>query len=144
MENFKFAVPLQIRFGDLDSQWHVNNARFLTFFEHARFQYLMELGLFDGQSFFDLGLIVADIHVAYLAPVKVTQKTEIGVKTTYIGHKSMKLESLMMNADTGEKLAACDTVMVGYDYHQSVSRMISADWRKVISEFEGVSFSRSG
>ena len=60
MSTFHFIYPIQIRYGDLDPQWHVNNARFVTYLEQSRFAYLVELGLFDGKGFFDLGLIVAD------------------------------------------------------------------------------------
>jgi acyl-CoA thioester hydrolase len=62
MNSYRFEYPITVRYGDLDPQWHVNNARFLTFAEQARFAYLMRLGLFDGKSFWDLPLIVGDIH----------------------------------------------------------------------------------
>ena len=36
MDDFKFHHPIEVRYSDLDPQGHVNNARFLTFFEQAR------------------------------------------------------------------------------------------------------------
>ncbi len=42
----------------------------ITFTEYARFRYLTEVGLWDGRSFMDLDLIVADTHISYLAPIK--------------------------------------------------------------------------
>ena len=64
MSEFKFFHPIEIRYGDLDPQGHVNNAKYLTYFEQARVHYLIELGLFSAdQSFMDLALIVADIHI---------------------------------------------------------------------------------
>ena len=67
MSVFRFHIPIDIRYGDLDPQWHVNNARYLTFLEQGRMEYLRALNLWDGEDFFKLGLIVADIHIAYLA-----------------------------------------------------------------------------
>jgi acyl-CoA thioester hydrolase len=64
MSEFRFFYPVQIRYADLDAQWHVNNARFLTILEQARLSYIRQLGLWDGKSFLDLGLIVADVHIA--------------------------------------------------------------------------------
>jgi acyl-CoA thioester hydrolase len=80
MTDYNYKYPLQVRYGDLDPQWHVNNARFNTYFEQARTAYLMDLGLFDGKSFFDLGLIVADVHIAYKLPVALGQKIKLAAK----------------------------------------------------------------
>ena len=91
MSEFKFYFPIQVRYGDLDPQWHVNNAKFLTYFEQARFGYLVELNLWDGKSFMDLGLIVADVHISYKAPIVLGQKVRVGVRVSKIGNKSLDL-----------------------------------------------------
>lgn len=33
---FHYWVPVEVRYADLDTQGHVNNATYLTYFEHAR------------------------------------------------------------------------------------------------------------
>lgn len=142
MTDFHFSVPIQVRYGDLDPQWHVNNARFLTYFEHARFSYLIELGLFDGKSFFDVDLIVADIHVAYLAPIELGQQVRCDVRVSRIGNKSLTLEYRLWDEQSGSDLARAETVMVSYDYRQHASKAVPAHWRERISAFEGKDFSQ--
>ena len=139
MSNFRFYYPIQVRYGDLDPQWHVNNAHFLTFMEQARVGYLRELGLFDGKSFFDIGLIVADIHVAYRAPIDLLQNIRIGVRTGRLGNKSLTLHYQIEDADTGAVLAEAETVMVAYDYHTKTTRPLSDAWRTAISQYENLS-----
>jgi len=136
MTSYHFYYPLQVRYGDLDPQWHVNNAHFLTFLEQARVGYLMELGLFDGKSFFDIGLIVADIHVAYRAPIDLLQHIRIGVRTQRLGTKSLVLQYQIEDADSGAILAEAETVMVAYDYHDKTSKPISDHWREAIRRYE--------
>jgi len=136
MPDFHFYYPLQVRYGDLDPQWHVNNAHFVTFLEQARFAYLIELGLFDGGNFLDLGLIVADVHVAYLAPILLTQKIRIGVRVARIGTKSLTFEYLVEDEAGGAPLARAETVMVAYDYPAHASIPVSDAWREKISRFE--------
>jgi len=140
MENYRFTYPLQVRYGDLDPQWHVNNARFNTYLEQARTVYLMELGLFDGQSYFDLGLIVADVHIAYKYPVALNQQITIGVRVEKIGSKSMHIAYAVFDLQTGVELATAETIMVGFDYHQKSSLVIPQHWRDVIGAFEGKAF----
>jgi acyl-CoA thioester hydrolase len=140
MSNFNFYCPIQVRYSDLDPQWHVNNARILTFLEQARFTYITELGLFKGNNFFDLSLIVADVHVAYLAPIELGQKVRVGVRTGHIGNKSLTFEYQVEEENTNQVLAKAETVMVAYDYHIRASKPVPPEWRQVIGKFEGVTF----
>ncbi len=138
MTPFRFLYPIQIRYGDLDPQWHVNNARFATYLEQARSSYLMELDLFDGHSFFDIGLIVADVHIAYLAPMTLTQKICVKMSVTRIGNKSLTMEYVIEDEQTGQATARAETVMVAYDYHTNQSIPISDEWRRKIAGYEGI------
>lgn len=140
MEGFRFTIPIQIRYGDLDPQWHVNNSRSLTFIEQARFEYLVKLGLWDGKDFFNIGLIVADAHVAFTAPMLLGQKVQVGARVAHIGSKSLRFEYLILDEETGEVLSRAETVMVHYDYYQHASTPVPEDWRRKISEFEGQQF----
>jgi acyl-CoA thioester hydrolase len=138
MPEYRFYYPIQVRYGDLDPQWHVNNARFLTFFEQARISYLMNLGLFDGHSFFDLGLIVADTHIAYKAPILLDQKVQVGVRIASIGTKSLRVECQMEDVDTQEVLSTAEFIMVAYDYHVQSSKPVPAEWRQKMAAFDGL------
>lgn len=136
MNPFHFYLPLQIRYGDLDPQWHVNNAHTVMLIEQGRLAYLMQLGLFDGKDFFNLGLIVADVHVAYLAPILLEQNIHIGVRVTRLGNKSLNFEYLIEDIDSGKALVKAESIMVTYDYHAHQSILIPAEWRARITAFE--------
>jgi acyl-CoA thioester hydrolase len=70
MSEFRFYHPIEVRYGDLDPQGHVNNAKYLTYFEQARVVYWIEMGFFSkDQSFMELGVILADVHITYFEPV---------------------------------------------------------------------------
>jgi hypothetical protein len=57
MPDFHFYHPIEIRYGDLDPQGHVNNAAYLTYMEQARLKYYEHLGLFKGNDFLRLGFL---------------------------------------------------------------------------------------
>jgi len=137
MPDYNFYCPIQVRYGDLDPQWHVNNAKFQVYLEQARFAYLIKLGLFDGHNYLDLGLIVADVHISFLAPIELGQNIRVGVRTARIGNKSMTLEYQIEDTDSKQVLAKAETVMVAYDYHLKQSTPVSDHWREVIHAFEG-------
>ncbi len=138
MSDFRFYYPVQVRYSDLDAQWHVNNARFLSIVESARLDYLRHLGLWDGSSFLDLGVIVADIHIAYLAPIDLDDEIQVGVRISRIGNKSMTFETEIQNVEDGSLKAKSEVVVVAYDYHTLKTIPVPEEWRKRIQEFEGI------
>jgi acyl-CoA thioester hydrolase len=139
MSEFKFFHPTEVRYGDLDPQGHVNNAKYLTYFEQARIYYLIQLGLFNkDQSFMEVGVIIADIHVNYHSTTHYGDPIKVGVRTLKIGNKSITTEQCVMHAETGRVMASGNVVMVTFDYEGLKPILVPADWRQKISEFEGI------
>jgi acyl-CoA thioester hydrolase len=139
MDLFKFYHPVVVRYGDLDPQGHLNNARYLTLFEQARIHYLLHLGLFKkNESFLDIGLILADAHLTFKRPVLFQDEVEIGVRISRLGNKSMKMDYRMINPRENAELATGATTLVAYDYHIQKTTPIPDAWREIITAFEGV------
>jgi acyl-CoA thioester hydrolase len=138
MADYHFQHPIEVRYGDLDPQGHVNNAKYLTYFEQARVYYFIELGLFArDQSFMEIGVIIADIHITYHAPAHYDDRIQIGVRTAKIGTRSMTVEQNVVNRETGEVLATGTVILVAFDYSEHKTMPVPGDWRRVITEYEG-------
>ena len=138
MTDYKFFHPTEVRYGDLDPQGHVNNAKYLTYFEQARVYYFMKLGLFSkDQSFMEIGVIVADIHITYQSPTHYGDNIKTGAKVTKIGNKSMTVEQCVMDAD-GKVMAKGEVILVTFDYKTMKTIPVPDDWNKKLNEFEGL------
>jgi acyl-CoA thioester hydrolase len=143
MSDFRFYHPIEVRYGDLDPQGHVNNAKHLTYFEQARVAYMIELGLFTkDQSFMKIGVIIADVHIAYFEPIYFGQNVKVGVHTVKFGTKSMTWEQNIIDADTGREFAKGEVIIVTYDYNQEKTIPVPQEWRERIIEFEGLPLER--
>jgi acyl-CoA thioester hydrolase len=139
MGEYHFYHPIEVRYGDLDPQGHVNNAAHLTYFEQARVHYLIELGLFSkDQSFMEIGVILAEVQITYLAPIYFGEKIKVGVRTEKLGGKSMTVAQNIVDANTLSELAKGRVVMVAYDYKERKTISIPEDWRKKIREYERI------
>ena len=136
MSKFRFFYPVQIRYADLDAQWHVNNAHFLTILEQARLSYIRQLGLWDGKSFLDLGVIIADIHIAYKAPIALEDEIQVAIRVSHIGNKSMTMENEILDSKDGSLKAQAEVVLVTYDFRSKTTIPVPESWRKKIMEFE--------
>ena len=139
MSDYHFYHPIEVRYGDLDPQGHVNNAKHLTYFEQARIAYMIELELFTkDQSFMEIGVILADVHITYFEPIYFVQKIKVGVHISKMGTKSMTWEQNIVDADTGKEIAKGEVVMVTYDYRAEKTIPIPKEWREKITKFESL------
>jgi acyl-CoA thioester hydrolase len=138
MTDFHFYHPIEIRYGDLDPQGHVNNARFLTYMEQARIVYLKQLMLWEGGSFLDIGVILADVHLTFRKAIQFGDPVRVGVRISRLGNKSLTSEYRLEDARDGSEFASGSSVLVAYDYRNNHSVPIPEEWRKVIMQFEGL------
>jgi acyl-CoA thioester hydrolase len=137
MSDYRFFHPISVRYGDLDPQGHVNNAGFLTYMEGARVSYIRRLGLWDGKSFLEIGFILARVELDYQAPILMTDEVEVGVRVSRLGNKSLDMEYLIRESDTGKVFAVGKTVQVTYDYQSDKTIPLLVSWREAIQDFEG-------
>lgn len=143
MSSFHFFHPIEIRYGDLDPQGHVNNAKYLTYMEQARIQYIKHLGLWKSNSFIDVGIILAEVRVTYRLPIQFGTAIQVGVRVTRLGNKSMDMEYSLQDIATAQEMANGSSVLVAYDYRSQQTIPIPDHWRRQIATFEGLDFLQS-
>ena len=117
-----FVHTENVRFRDLDSMGHVNNAVFLTYLEEARIAFLFGRGATTDS------LIVARVEIDYRSPVRLGEKVEVDVRCTRLGTKSFDLEYELRAG--GRVVAEAKTVCVGYDYESGETLPIPEAWRE--------------
>jgi acyl-CoA thioester hydrolase len=139
MNDFRFYHPIEVRYADLDPQGHVNNAKYVTYFETARIHYKRHIGTFQvGKSFMEIGVILADLQISFLAPIEWGTTVKVGVRITRLGNKSMDLEQCIVDGENDTIYATGKVVLVAYDYQAGESIPIPEEWRRIFSEFEGL------
>jgi acyl-CoA thioester hydrolase len=138
MPEFRFYYPIDVRYGDLDPQGHLNNAKYLTYIEQARIHYIKHLGLWDGGTFFNIGIILADVHLIFRSPIHFGQPVRVGVRVSRLGNKSLNMEYRLEDASDGQELARGSTVSVAYNYHERKTIPLPESWRKAITTFESL------
>lgn len=137
MADFKFHTDIPVRIADLDAFGHVNNAKYLSYIESARFYYMDALGLWQGDVV-DSSVIIADIHIAYLAPAFFRSTVRVGTRVARLGGKSMRFEHELRDAASGDLLATAETIIVAYDYQGHKTMPVPVEWRQKIAAFEGI------
>jgi YbgC/YbaW family acyl-CoA thioester hydrolase len=136
MADFHFYHLIEVRYGDLDPQGHVNNAKFLTYMEQGRVFYFKQLKLWESGSFLDLGIILADVQITFRKPIQFGNPVRVGVRISHVGNKSMTSEYCIEDMRDASIFATGSSALVAYDYRNNRSISIPAEWRKAIVQFE--------
>ena len=111
-----------VRFRDLDSLAHMNNAVYATFLEQARIAFLSQ---HDAHV---ENMILARLEIDFRSPAEFGETIAIHVKPTRIGTKSFDLEYVMRAGD--RVVAEAKTVLVAYDYARARSVEIPDEWKE--------------
>ena len=131
---FRFSVSIPIRYGDIDAQRHLNNVAYHTFMEQARVAYIREVGLWSGESFDAIGMILAEASCTYKAPAFLWQTVTVWTRVSRIGNKSFHFE-YRLEAEGGE-IATGRSVQVCYDYDRQKSLPVPEHWRQAFITYE--------
>jgi acyl-CoA thioester hydrolase len=123
-------INIQIRFSDIDSMGHVNNAVYLNYFEYARVSFFSpRLGTnWDWRRF---GIILKKNEIEYHKPVLLGQIPEIRMFLVNIGSKSFTLGyELCVNS---EICTTGSSVLVGFDSVSNVTIEIPIKMREILA-----------
>lgn len=123
------AVDVQLRFSDIDSMGHVNNAVYLNYFETARMHFFAHrLGM--DWDWMKNGIILLRNEIDYLKPLLLTQHAEVYVGVVHIGTKSFSL-NYSIRVDEVEYCKGV-SVLVAFDYHAQHSTEIHPTMRALL------------
>lgn len=115
---------LEVRYRDLDTLGHVNNAVYLEYFEEIRFAYWWKIAATIGVTEFVGGdipgaqFVIAETTVRYKAPIELTDTVFGAARVTRIGNRSYSMEYEIRSGDSfdsGTPVATGDSAQVFYD-----------------------------
>lgn len=96
---FTYAIPLTVRFSDVDMYGIVNNAVIISYLEYARIEYFKYLGLMNEwvNPTSSIVPVVADIQCDYVKPIQYDEALAIYVKIESVGTSSIDIHYLARN-----------------------------------------------
>lgn len=136
--DFKFSIMVPVRFSDMDSLGHANNAVYLSYFEEARVHYFRQLFDLPTDDSTKLGFIVLEIRCTYKTPAYYGETLKVFSKIRWMKNKSMEMEYLAIGVADGRVVADGSSILVSYDYSEKRTIEIPEQVRSKISEFEGI------
>lgn len=122
MTDFPVTMPVDVLWGDMDAFQHVNNTRYLTWFESARIALFGRIGISGGAPR-GVGPILASTTCNFRVPVSFPAKLISAARIARVGNTSFVMEHAIWRAEDPSQVVADGqgvVVMVDYDTGQKV------------------------
>lgn len=135
-EDYRWALHLGVRWGDMDVLGHVNNARYMTYAESARLAYFEPLmGDESAAQAVGGGLILANISCDFLEQLRYPADIEVGSRVSHIGRSSLTMEQTIFEGQRA--VAQLHSIIVWFDYTARTAMPVPEQARAYIAEREG-------
>jgi len=134
--NFRHILYIPVRFADLDAMGHVNNSRYLTFYEEARSAWFRDcVGMPADSTAFPV--IVARVELDFVMPITPGQNVYVATRCVEMGHKSMILEGKISTDAAMQKIVSrYKCILVHYDYKKSISTPLPDAFKRKVEHYE--------
>lgn len=137
--SFKVFTKVKVRFADIDSMGHVNNAKFFTYMEQARVEYfrkIPELDFRTQEGTPGVSVILASIRCDFLSPAYLDEELTVSIRVSEIGRSSFSMEYKIQDTGTGRDVARGESTQVYFDYKNEKSLPITPELRKKFETIE--------
>jgi acyl-CoA thioester hydrolase len=136
--DYPVTISLPVQWGDQDAFGHVNNVRFLRWFESSRIAYIRSCGV--ELSTAKTGPILAAVTCNYRNQVRFPDTIVVGIRVTRLGHSSITLKHKLWSERLNLVAADGESTVVMFDYQSQQPAPIPDEIRVAIEALEGTSF----
>lgn len=124
------VFPLRVRWSDVDAYRHVNNVKYIEYFQEARIRFMMHLHQ-PGDTF--SSIVVARTDVDYRRPILFRQEPyAVHSRISHVGRTSFVITAEIRDGD--QVLASSDVVVVGFDRETQRAARLEPDHRTRLLE----------
>lgn len=136
---FPVKAEITVRFSDVDIMGHVNNARYLSYFEQARVAYYKKLKALDLRKMnahTKFAFIVAEVGVKFHAPATIDEHLVISIRVAEIRTKAFRMEYEVRGKKNRRLIATGYSVQVMYNYRKKRAFQIPLSLKRKILALE--------
>ena len=130
-----YETDIPLRFGDIDSMGHVNNAVTVTLFETGRVKFFADV--LGQPKVEDITFILAEANVRYRIPILLQDAVRLRMYITDVSRSSFRFRCELFDPRDGRVFTEAETVQVMYDYATGRSRPVDSTFLEKVREYIG-------
>ena len=135
--DYPSVVEVPVQWSDQDAFGHVNNAKYLTWFETSRIVYVKQCGMGHFMDNSKIGPILASATCNYRQQVAFPNDVLVGTRVSRVGRRSFTMEHRILSRDADGVVADGQSIIVMFDYEKQESVYVPEELSNAFDTFEG-------
>ena len=127
-------IPISVAWGDMDSLGHVNNTRFLRWFEDARIEAFRRIGTLELAPGTASGPILARVECVFRSPVRHPDVITSRIRATDLGTDRYTLEHQILSQQQQQVVALGTSRIIEVDYNTGQKVPLAAEILAALQE----------
>lgn len=129
------TTKIHVRFADIDSMGHVNNATYLSYFEQARIDFFAKM-FNQPWDWKKDGLVLARNEVDYAHPIFLDDDITVKTSVEKVGTKSFTMAyEVWKNMDSNPQFCSKGlSVLVAFNHENQTSCPLPEVWKKTLTK----------
>ena len=115
-DQFKYWKTIEVRWGDMDSQGHVNNAVYFTYLESARVELISKTGYKGKQAGAGEGPALVTTSCDFKRQVVYPATLDVGARVEKVGRRSFEMSYGIFVHGTDQLVASARSVNAWANY----------------------------
>jgi len=124
------GVPIEVRFRDMDSMGHVNNAVYFTYLEMARVAFYRHF--MGATQIQDLEMIAAKATCEFRSPATWNDRLLARIWVSRVGTSSFDFDYEITDENSGRLIATAQTIQVAWDYRTDSKKLVPQRLRELL------------
>lgn len=120
------TTSIRVRSTDIDMLGHVNNAKYLEYFEWGRFDWIEQTGFAENPLAKKLAFVVVNVNVTYRHEARRDEQLALSTRLVSRGRSSLKFAQRIENA-AGVLVAEAEVTLVCFDLAERKSRALEGE-----------------
>ncbi|MDQ3010849.1 MAG: acyl-CoA thioesterase [Acidobacteriota bacterium] len=135
-DQFRYWKTIEVRWGDMDAQGHVNNTVYFTYCESARVELLRKIGFKGKQAGLMEGPTLVHASCDFKRQVVYPATLEVGLRVERISQRSFKMVYGIFFHGTEELAAVAASVNAWANYAEGRAVELPEEIRAALAEYQ--------
>jgi acyl-CoA thioester hydrolase len=132
---FRYWKTIEVRWGDMDAQGHVNNTAYFIYCESARVELLRRIGFKGKQTGLTEGPALVHAACDFRRQVIYPATLDIGIRVEKIGQRSFQMEYGLFLHDSDELAAIATSINAWVHYVEEHAVDLPEEIRSALAEY---------
>jgi acyl-CoA thioester hydrolase len=138
LNHFAVKLDIKVRWNDMDTSQQVNSVCYFRWFEIARVEYFIRLGLDIIDNDEEPGFAVKQQAISYLSPVTFPDTIVVGIRAIHVDREKVEFEAAFYSRRHHTAVARASAIMEAYQFSNKSNMLLPVHLQRRIAQLDQI------